>query len=153
MPIPISVNAEVPEGATVKGPGWIIPKGVHVYQVTASQLVVCAAPGTYTIEYKLRWLHIVPITFKDFDGKEVTFQNYLGSDDVEEKATFQVVGGEVPPVPPPTPVGQKWAIIWEPAERTAANAQEATKSAATGPCATTDPSVKRQPKRGSNKHS
>lgn len=114
-PIPVALKAMVPDGATIQsGPGLVWPDGVNKLEVGPGQWVVCAPPGEYTITYKVRWLHIVPITFKDFDGKEVTFQNYLGSGDVDETATFKVLGGTppVPPPPPPPPVpGSRWGLI------------------------------------------
>lgn len=116
-PIPVTLKAMVPEGAQVKsGPGLVWPKGVNTLEVGPGKWVVCAPPGEYTITYKLSWLHIVPITFKDFDGKEVTFQNYLGSGDVDEQATFKVIG-EVKPDPPnppdpPTPGGPYQVMLF-----------------------------------------
>lgn len=102
-PIPVTHKAMVPEGATIQsGSGLVWPQGVNKLEVGPGKWVVCAPPGEYTITYQVRWIHIVPITFKDFDGKEVTFQNYLGSGDIDEKATFKVLGG-TPPIPPPPP--------------------------------------------------
>lgn len=118
-PIPVTLKAMVPDGATIQsGAGLVWPEGVNKLEVGPGQWVVCAPPGEYTITYKVRWLHIVPITFKDFDGKEVTFQNYLGSGDVDEKATFKVLGGTppVPPPPPPPPPGERTAVILEETE-------------------------------------
>jgi len=118
-PIPVTLKAMVPDGATIQsGPGLVWPEGVNKLEVGPGQWVVCASPGEYTITYKVRWLHIVPITFKDFDGKEVTFQNYLGSGDVDEKATFKVLGG-TPPVPPPDPLppGTRRAVVLEETEQ------------------------------------
>ena len=116
-PIPVTLKAMVPEGATIQsGAGLVWPEGVNKLEVGPGQWVVCAPPGEYTITYKVRWLHIVPITFKDFDGKEVTFQNYLGSGDIDEKATFKVIG-EVKPDPPnppdpPTPGGPYQVMLF-----------------------------------------
>jgi len=112
-PIPVTLKAMVPDGATIQsGAGLVWPEGVNKLEVGPGQWVVCAPPGEYTITYKVRWLHIVPITFKDFDGKEVTFQNYLGSGDVDEQATFKVLGGTPPvPPPPPPPPGTRWGLI------------------------------------------
>jgi len=112
-PIPVTLKAMVPEGATIQsGSRLVWPDGVNKLEVGPGKWVVCAAPGEYTITYQVRWIHIVPITFKDFDGKEVTFQNYLGSGDIDEKATFKVVGGTPidPPLPPPV-VGGPYQIF------------------------------------------
>ena len=109
--IPVVVKNSVPDGAKVDGPGLVWPAGIDKQEVSPGHWLITAPPGEYTIEYRLKWLHIVPITFKDFDGKEVTFQNYLGSGEVSEKATFKIVGKEDDvPVPPPTP-GSKWGLV------------------------------------------
>lgn len=130
VPIPVTLKAMVPDGAQIKsGPGLVWPEGVNKIEVAPGQWVVCAPPGEYTITYKVSWLHIVPITFKDFDGKEVTFQNYLGSGDVDEKATFKIKG-EVKPEPKPEPgpgptppPGDRTAVILEESkDRTGAQA-------------------------------
>lgn len=102
VPIPVTVKAAVPEGATVEGPGLIWPAGVNVLTIGPNSFVVCAPPGEYTIEYRLEWLHVVPVTFVDGSGKTITIQSYLGSGKPNWKATFKVVGG-TPPVPPPKP--------------------------------------------------
>lgn len=111
-PIPVTIKTEVPEGARVSGPGWVFPPAVKVYTISPTQLVVCAPPGEYTIQYTLKWLHIVPVTFVDGSGKEVTIQSYLGDGTYDVKATFKVLGGGPNPPPPPPP-GQRRAVILE----------------------------------------
>lgn len=112
VPIPVTLKTAVPEGATVDGPGLIWPAGVNVYEVGPNSFVVCAPPGEYTIEYRIEWLHVVPVTFVDGSGKEITIQSYLGSGKPNWKATFKVLGGEPPVPPPPPPVpGDKWGLL------------------------------------------
>lgn len=112
VPIPVTVKTAVPEGATVEGPGLIWPAGVNVLEVGPNSFVVCAPPGEYTIVYRIEWLHVVPVTFIDGSGKEITIQSYLGSGKPNWKATFKVLGGSPPvPPPPPPPPGSKWGLI------------------------------------------
>lgn len=123
-PIPISVTSTVPDGAKVDGPGWVWPEGVNKIEVGPNKFIVCAPPGEYTIEYHLEWLHIVPVTFIDGSGKEITIQSYLGSGKTNYTAKFKVLGG-TPPVPPPDPVppGNRTAVIlMESEQRTPAEA-------------------------------
>lgn len=112
-PIPVTLTAMVPEGAQIKsGAGLVWPEGVNKLEVGTGQWVVCAPPGEYTITYRVSWLHIQPVTFIDGSGKEITIQSYLGSGDIDEKATFKVLGGSPPvPPPPPPPPGSKWGLI------------------------------------------
>ena len=112
VPIPVTLKTAVPEGATVEGPGLIWPAGVNVHEVGPNSFVVCAPPGEYTIEYRIEWLHVVPVTFVDGSGKEITIQSYLGSGKPNWKATFKVVGGTPPvPPPPPPPPGSRWGLL------------------------------------------
>lgn len=113
-PIPVTLKAMVPDGAQIKsGAGLVWPDGVNKLEVGPGQWVVCAPPGEYTITYKVSWLHIQPVTFIDGSGKEITIQSYLGSGDIDEKATFKVLGGEppVPPPPPPHPPGGPYQVV------------------------------------------
>jgi len=113
VPIPVSVQSAVPQGAKVDGPGWVIPPKVNVHTVDATHLVVCAPPGEYTIEYQLEWIHVEPITFIDGTGKSITFNNFLGNGKISQKATFKVLGGTppVPPPPPPLPPGGPYQVV------------------------------------------
>lgn len=111
-PIPVSVVSTVPDGAKVDGPGWVWPEGVNKIEIGPNKFIVCAPPGEYTIEYHLEWLHIVPVTFIDGSGKEITIQSYLGSGKTNYTAKFKVVGGTPPVPPPPPPVpGDKWGLL------------------------------------------
>lgn len=124
-PIPVSVISTVPDGAKVDGPGWVWPEGVNKIEIGPNKFIVCAPPGEYTIEYHLEWLHIVPVTFIDGSGKEITIQSYLGSGKTNYTAKFKVVGGTppVPPPPPPPPPGERRAVIlMESEQRTPAEA-------------------------------
>lgn len=110
-PIPVSVVSTVPDGAKVEGPGWVWPEGVNKVEIGPNKFIVCAPPGEYVLEYHLEWLHIVPVTFIDGSGKEITIQSYLGSGKLNYTAKFKVVGG-TPPVPPPVPTpGSKWGLL------------------------------------------
>lgn len=126
VPIPVSIKTDIPDGARTTGPGWILPPGLNRYDVGPNSFVVCGPPGEYTLQFSLKWLHIVPVTFKDGAGNDITIQSYLGDGTYEVKATFKIKGkdGPDPPPPPPPPVpGERKAVILEESkERTAAQA-------------------------------
>jgi hypothetical protein len=99
------INTVIPEGAEIRGPGWIPPDAakVRVLPTDSATLHIWADPGTYTLRYKIMWVSFRARTFKDGDGNEITINEYIGSDYVEESAEFRVLGTVDPPDPPDPP--------------------------------------------------
>lgn len=109
-----SVKASVPEGATFSG-GWTASEGVSFLQHDATTIHWTATPGEHSLSYSGLWLHVIPVTFTDGTGKEITIQSYLGHGSVNESATFTVVGGAEPEPPkpdPPNPAGPKRLVFF-----------------------------------------
>jgi hypothetical protein len=104
-PIVAKINTVIPEGAEIRGPGWIPPDAakVRVLPTDSATLHIWADPGTYTLRYKIMWVSFRARTFKDGDGNEITINEYIGSDYVEESAEFRVLGTVDPPDPPDPP--------------------------------------------------
>ena len=110
---PVTIATPVPDGATFDG-GWKVDEGVSYLEHDASTIHLTATPGTHTIGYSGFWVHVVPVTFKDGDGNEITIQSYLGSGIVNESAVFTVVGGADPvlPQPPGPATGPKHLVFF-----------------------------------------
>ena len=108
-----TVKASVPEGATFSG-GWVASEGVSFLSHSADTIHWTAPPGEHSLSYSGFWLHVVPVTFTDGSGKEITIQSYLGHGSVSESATFTVVGGAdpVPKPEPPNPAGPKRIVFF-----------------------------------------
>ena len=108
-----TVKASVPEGATFSG-GWVASEGVSFLSHSADTIHWTAPPGEHSLSYSGFWLHVVPVTFTDGSGKEITIQSYLGHGSVNESATFTVVGGAdpVPKPDPPKPAGPKKIVFF-----------------------------------------
>jgi hypothetical protein len=104
----------VPEGAKLRGSfavsdGSYLPAGENTYHIWA-------APGKHLLSSAGVW-----VLTKDVTVEGQTFAVLIDFGQFRYERTI-VVGGEVPPVPPPTP-GQRWAIVWEEtSERTPAQA-------------------------------
>lgn len=103
-PIHISVTAEIPTDGRIitSGPGWILSPGINAYRVSPTEMVVCAPPGNYSVAYKIFWIHLQEVKFKDFDGNEVSIWSYISHGNYDTHAAFKILG-EVDPGPDPTP--------------------------------------------------
>ena len=107
-----TVTASVPEGATFSG-GWTASEGVSFLSHDATTIHWTATPGKHSLSYSGFWLHVVPVTFTDGAGNEITIQSYLGHGSVDKSANFEIVGGDLPiPPQPPLPTGKKHIVFF-----------------------------------------
>lgn len=129
-PIVAELNATIPEGATIQGPQWVIPDSVRVIECGPTVLHIWAEPGEHSIAFRAIWLNTKPFTFVDGEGNSRTITEFLGFGQIDEQATFRVLGAPQPdpdpepePDPTPPPPGPRW-LIWveESSERTAEQA-------------------------------
>lgn len=112
-PIPLRIDATIPDGATVLGPGWMLPdtlSGKHKYDVSKNLVIVAQlTPGKYEIRYECYWYHTEPIEVFDANGNKITVLQFLGAGHIHDTATLTITGdpGPDPPDPPdpPTPGG------------------------------------------------
>ncbi|MBN1855308.1 MAG: hypothetical protein JW829_21435, partial [Pirellulales bacterium] len=110
VPIPVTVKTDIPDGARLRGPGWVIPENLNAYECSPALIIVCGPPGEYVIGYRIQWLHIEPVTFTDGNGKEITIQSYLGDGEYDTEAKFKILGPNQPN-PPQPPVDPTWRIM------------------------------------------
>jgi hypothetical protein len=98
--IHVAFSSDIPDGATIRGDGWVIPEDVS-YSKVDSGLICTAPPGTYELRFDARWIHLEEFTFTDGNDKEITITQYLGDGDIDETATFTVLGDPDPVVVDP----------------------------------------------------
>lgn len=104
-PIVAKLSANLPPGAQLRG-SWNVTGGDFL-EADANAIHIWAGPGVHTVSANGIWVLTKTVTI---DGQElqvlIDFGQYAYS------AEFKV-GGVVPPVPPPQPPGDRWAIIVE----------------------------------------
>ena len=102
-PVIATIQARIPDKATIEGPGWRASEGVRFVEVDRYTIHIWADPGEHQLTYKVMWVWFEDFTFTDGSGKSITIKQYMGHGYVEEKADFKILG-EVTPPPQPDPV-------------------------------------------------
>jgi len=123
-PCVVGLEAEIPDGAVIRGPGWVMPDGVRLGSCspTAGYLYF-AGPGSYQISYSAWWYKLVreevTIVLADGSQKTITVITDFQEGTIDDTATIVVTGddGPDPPDPGPDPnpePGKKWVgLIYE----------------------------------------
>lgn len=104
-PVVATLAATLPPGAQLRG-SWSVTGGDFL-EVDANTVHVWAAPGVHTISASGVWVLTKSVTI---EGQNVPILIDFGQYAYTTQFTIAAVG---PPVPPPAPPGNRWALIVE----------------------------------------